>query len=95
MAGSDLIAAIDVGTNSFHMVVARAVPNGFEVVTREKETVRLGTGSGEMSRLDEDRMDRGVECLARMAEVAASHGVQVRAVATNAVREARNRGGPA
>ena len=92
MAGSDLIAAIDVGTNSFHMVVARAVPNGFEVVTREKETVRLGTGSGEMSRLDEDRMDRGVECLARMAEVAASHGAEVRAVATSAVREARNRG---
>lgn len=92
MAGSDLIAAIDVGTNSFHMVVARAVPTGFEVVTREKETVRLGRGSGEMSRLDEDRMDRGIACLARMADVAASHGAEVRAVATSAVREARNRG---
>lgn len=90
MAGPDLIAAIDVGTNSFHMVVARAVPTGFEVVTREKETVRLGKGSGDMSRLDDDRMDRGVACLARMAEVAASHGAEVRAVATSAVREAKN-----
>jgi exopolyphosphatase/guanosine-5'-triphosphate,3'-diphosphate pyrophosphatase len=92
VAGPELIAAIDVGTNSFHMVVARAVPTGFEVVTREKETVRLGTGSGDMSRLADERMDRGVACLARMADVAASHGAEVRAVATSAVREARNRG---
>jgi len=92
MASTSLIAAIDVGTNSFHMVVARPVSTGFEVVTREKETVRLGKGSGDMLRLDDDRMDRGVACLARMADVAASHGAEVRAVATSAVREARNRG---
>ena len=37
---SDLIAALDVGTNSFHLVVAKPTPTGFEVVTREREVGR-------------------------------------------------------
>ncbi|MBM3816098.1 MAG: hypothetical protein FJW13_03680, partial [Actinobacteria bacterium] len=45
---SDLVAALDIGTNSFHLVVAKPVPGGFEVVTREKEVVRLGHGGGDM-----------------------------------------------
>ncbi|MGI9599302.1 MAG: Ppx/GppA phosphatase family protein [Acidimicrobiales bacterium] len=85
-------AAIDIGTNSFHMVVARGLADGgFEVITTEKEMVRLGQGSGEMRQLADDAIDRGVAALSRMAGVAATHGAAVTAVATSATREAENR----
>lgn len=89
---SDLVAALDIGTNSFHLVVAKPVPGGFEVVTREKETVRLGHGGGDMKEISEDAIERGVKCLVRLAEIADSHDAELRAVATSAVREAKNRG---
>lgn len=88
---SDLVAALDIGTNSFHLVVAKPVPGGFEVVTREKEVVRLGHGGGDMKEISEDAMERGVKCLVRLAKIAKSHDAELRAVATSAVREARNR----
>ena len=45
----DTLAAVDVGTNSFHLVVARVVGNDrFEVIAREKEMVRLGSGAGDI-----------------------------------------------
>lgn len=88
---SDLVAALDIGTNSFHLVVAKPVPGGFEVVTREKEVVRLGHGGGDMKELSEDAIERGVKCLIRLAKIAKSHDAEVRAVATSAVREAKNR----
>lgn len=84
-------AAIDLGTNSFHLVVARGLSDGgFEVITTEKDMVRLGQGSGEMILLSDEAMDRGVESLKRMAAVAASHEADIAAVATSAVREAQN-----
>ena len=86
-----IIAALDIGTNSFHMVVAKPVVGGFEVIAREKETVRIGHGSGEMKQLDADAIERGIACLARMRQVADSHGAEIRAVATSAVREAKNK----
>jgi exopolyphosphatase / guanosine-5'-triphosphate,3'-diphosphate pyrophosphatase len=86
-------AAIDIGTNSFHLVVARSGPGGrFEVLTTEKEVVRLGSGAGDMTRLAPEAIDRGVAALQRMVGVARSHGATVSAVATSAVREAANRG---
>jgi exopolyphosphatase/guanosine-5'-triphosphate,3'-diphosphate pyrophosphatase len=85
-------AAIDIGTNSFHMVVARGLPDGgFEVITTEKDMVRLGQGSGEMKQLADDAIDRGIASLSRMAGVAATHGADITAVATSATREAENR----
>jgi exopolyphosphatase/guanosine-5'-triphosphate,3'-diphosphate pyrophosphatase len=89
---SELHAAIDIGTNSFHLVVARALHGGgFEVVTTEKEMVRLGSGGGDMKRLEPDAIERGVAALTRMVGVARSLGAEVTAVATSAVREAQNR----
>ena len=88
---SDLVAALDIGTNSFHLVVAKPVPGGFEVVTREKEVVRLGHGGGDMKELSDEAIERGVKCLVRLAAIAESHDAEVRAVATSAVREAKNR----
>ncbi len=87
----DTLAAIDVGTNSFHLVVARVVGDDrFEVVGREKEMVRLGSGAGDMKVLAADAIDRGVATLARFRQVADISGAPVRAVATSAVREAEN-----
>ncbi len=88
--GPTTLAALDIGTNSFHLVVARLLDNGYEVVTREKETVRLGHGGGDMKEMSADAMDRGISSLRRMQRIAASHGASVRAVATSAVREAKN-----
>ena len=88
---SETLAAIDVGTNSIHLVVARvAGQDGFEIIEREKEMVRLGTGSGDMKRLPPEAISRGVEALRRMRQIAEISGAPVRAVATSAVREAEN-----
>lgn len=88
---SPVLAAIDMGTNSFHMIVARgAADGGFEVITTQKDMVRLGRGSGEMKLLTPEAMDRGIASLKRMLAVASSYGATVFAVATSAVREARN-----
>ena len=84
------LAALDIGTNSFHLVVARVLDNGYEIVTREKETVRLGHGGGDMKELSTDAIDRGISSLRRMQRIAAAHNAPVRAVATSAVREAHN-----
>ncbi len=88
----ETIAAIDIGTNSVHMVVARVVGNGrFEIITREKEMVRLGHGPGDMKELSDDAIDRGVAALGRCRTIADSFGAELHAVATSAVREAENR----
>jgi exopolyphosphatase/guanosine-5'-triphosphate,3'-diphosphate pyrophosphatase len=88
----ETIAAIDIGTNSIHLVVARVVgQTRFEVLDREKEVVRLGSGSGDMKLLAPDAIDRGIEVLKRFRQVADISGAEVHAVATSAVREAENR----
>ena len=93
MEKSDIKAAIDIGTNSMHLVVARiAEHGGFEMLTTEKDMVRLGQGPGEMKELAPDAIERGVRALARLKEVAGSFGdVELVAVATSAVREATNK----
>jgi exopolyphosphatase/guanosine-5'-triphosphate,3'-diphosphate pyrophosphatase len=85
-----VIAAIDIGTNSTHMVVARITPSGFEVITREKNQTRLGEGGGDMKELSESAMDRGINALRHMKKIADAHGAHIVAVATSAVREANN-----
>ena len=86
-----VIAALDIGTNSFHLVVAKPVETGFEVITSEKEVIRLGHGAGDMKQLEPDAIERGIASLKRMRAVADVHGARLRAVATSAVREAKNR----
>lgn len=87
----EVLAAIDIGTNSIHMVVARVAGNDrFEVITRQKEMVRLGSGQGEMKHLEPDAIDRSIEALTRCRQLAESFDATVFAVATSAVREARN-----
>jgi exopolyphosphatase/guanosine-5'-triphosphate,3'-diphosphate pyrophosphatase len=88
-----VLAALDIGTNSFHLVVARAVGGDrFETLTREKEVVRLGHGGGDMKELAPEAIERGVACLRRMRRIVDSYGATLRAVATSAIREAANAG---
>jgi exopolyphosphatase/guanosine-5'-triphosphate,3'-diphosphate pyrophosphatase len=90
--GADVIAAIDIGTNSVHMVVARITGLGrFEILTREKDVVRLGSGGSDMKRLEQDAIDRGIETLERCRRIAENFEARIVAVATSAVREAENR----
>lgn len=86
------LAAIDVGTNSLHMVVARPTAGGApEVLAREKTPVRLGSGSADMKHLDPDAVDRTVKALRDFRLIADAHGADVVAIATSAVREADDR----
>ncbi len=87
----EVLAAVDVGTNSLHLVVARVADGDrFEVIAREKEQVRLGQGAGDMKTLAPDAVDRGIAALDRFRRLADAHGAELRAVATSAVREAEN-----
>jgi exopolyphosphatase/guanosine-5'-triphosphate,3'-diphosphate pyrophosphatase len=90
---NDVVAAIDVGTNSIHLVVARVTGgNAVDVLAREKEMVRLGSGGGDMKHLAEDAVDRAISVLTRFRQVAEVHRADtLSAVATSAVREAENR----
>jgi exopolyphosphatase/guanosine-5'-triphosphate,3'-diphosphate pyrophosphatase len=90
---STALAALDIGTNSIHLVVARpASGDGFETLTREREVVRLGSGGGDMKLLTPDAIERGLACLARMKGIADGFDAVLRAVATSAIREAANAG---
>lgn len=85
------LAAIDVGTNSVHMVVARPVRGGPpDFLARERMPVRLGSGGSDMKRLRPDAVDRAVAALDQCRRIAEAHEADVAAVATSAVREAAN-----
>jgi exopolyphosphatase/guanosine-5'-triphosphate,3'-diphosphate pyrophosphatase len=88
------IAAIDIGTNSLHMIVVRVRPDlSFEIIDREKEMVRLGAGGLDGRALTPDAMHAALQVLSKFARLAESHGVdKIVAVATSAVREAENGG---
>jgi len=62
------LAAIDLGSNSFHMVVARVENNQIQVVDRLKEMVRLASGLNEKRVLSESKMQEAVECLSRFRQ---------------------------
>ncbi len=64
--------------------------SGFEIVTKHKEMVRLGSGEGDMKVLADDAMDRGVAALRRCRSIADGQEAEIHAVATSAVREAKN-----
>ncbi|MDA1093032.1 MAG: Ppx/GppA phosphatase family protein [Acidobacteria bacterium] len=86
------IAAIDIGTNSVHMIVVRVRPDlSFEIVDREKEMVRLGAGGLDGRALTERAMQHGLLALSRFRRLADAHRVdEIVAAATSAVREADN-----
>src|SRR4051812_27318252 len=88
------IAAIDIGTNSIHMIVVQVRPDlSFEVIDREKEMVRLGAGGLAGSALTPEAIHAALQVLSKFRRHAESHKVdEVIAVATSATREAENGG---
>lgn len=92
MQDGTLLAAVDLGSNSFRLEIGRHEHGQVRRVEYLKETVRQGGGLDEARNLTAEAMDRGYACLARFAERLAGFGEgQVRAVATQTLREARNR----
>lgn len=86
------IAAIDVGTNSIHMIVATVSEEGtLRVLSRDREVVRLGQSAGDIKHLSNDAIERGVATMERFVAMARQHNAYIRAVGTSAVREALNR----
>jgi exopolyphosphatase/guanosine-5'-triphosphate,3'-diphosphate pyrophosphatase len=88
-----ILAAIDVGTNSIHMVVVQINPQipVFRIISREKSTVRLGDRDKVSGSLTPEAMDRAVAALKRCLDMAKSlQADDVIAVATSATREAAN-----
>jgi exopolyphosphatase/guanosine-5'-triphosphate,3'-diphosphate pyrophosphatase len=92
MQDGTLLAAVDLGSNSFRLEIGRLDFGHIQRVEYLKETVRQGNGLDEARNLTPEAMERGWACLARFAERLAGFGPrQVRAVATQTLREARNR----
>jgi exopolyphosphatase/guanosine-5'-triphosphate,3'-diphosphate pyrophosphatase len=88
---TNTIGAIDLGSNSFHLVIARVSEHGFTIVDREKEAVRLAAGLDEHGNLTEDASERAIRCLARFGERVRELPTDcVRVVGTNTLRKARN-----
>ena len=88
------IAAIDIGTNSIHMIVVQVRPDlSFEVIDREKEMVRLGAGGLDGRSLTPTAMTAALQTLAKFRRLADSHKVdEIVAAGTSAIREADNGG---
>lgn len=88
------LAAIDIGTNSIHMVIVEVTKKrSFEVIDREKEMVKLGSGVFATKRLNDSAFEKGLETIRRYVQLADQHGVdEIITGATSAIREAQNGG---
>jgi len=92
MQNGTRLAAVDLGSNSFRLEIGRYEFGHIQRVEYLKETVRQGNGLDEDRNLTREAMERGWACLARFGErLAGFPRAQVRAVATQTLREARNR----
>ena len=91
-APSGRLAAIDIGSNSIHMIVVAPEPGGgYRVLDREREMVRLGKSALGGGKLSERAIRDGVVALTKMSTLARLKGAErTVAVATSAVREAKN-----
>lgn len=84
-------AAVDLGSNSFHMIVANLVDGHLQTIDRMKEMVRLASGLNDKQELSEESMQQALECLQRFGQrIKEIPHVNVRAVGTNTLRQATN-----
>lgn len=85
------MAAVDLGSNSFHMVIARVVDGDIQLLHREKQKVQLAEGLNEQLVLSEEAIERGLTVLAQFADTLTPFAPQsVRVIATYTLRRARN-----
>lgn len=84
-------AAVDLGSNSFHMVIARVVDGAMQIIGRLKQRVHLADGLDKNSRLSEEAMERGLSCLSLFAErLQGFDPSSVCIVGTHTLRQATN-----
>nr|WP_232503529.1 exopolyphosphatase [Pseudogulbenkiania sp. NH8B] len=87
----DVLATVDLGSNSFRLQVSRVVEDQLYTLDTLKDTVRLGAGLNDDKTLDDDTQERALACLARFGERLRGLGPkQVRVVGTNTLRVAKN-----
>lgn len=85
------VAAVDLGSNSFHMIIARPEDNGLRMVDKLRESVRLAAGLDADKRLSREARARALGCLERFGQrVRELPAGSVRAVGTNTLRQSRN-----
>ena len=88
----DVLAAVDLGSNSFHMVVARYSHGQLVIIDRLREMVRLAAGVEENGRIDKEVAARALACLERFGQrLRDMHADSVRVVGTNALRMAHRK----
>jgi exopolyphosphatase/guanosine-5'-triphosphate,3'-diphosphate pyrophosphatase len=89
----DVLAAVDLGSNSFHMVVARYSHGQLVIVDRLRESVRLAAGLDEQGRLSRESIGRALQCLERFGQrLSDMKAGRVRVVGTNTLRKAKRKG---
>jgi exopolyphosphatase/guanosine-5'-triphosphate,3'-diphosphate pyrophosphatase len=88
---SDFVAAIDLGSNSFHMIVARIENGHVQILDRLREMVQLAAGLDGRNRLSAASQQRALDCLARFGQrLRHLPPARLRIVGTNTLRQARN-----
>jgi len=88
---SNIFAAIDLGSNSFHMVVGQHEAGQIIILDKLREMVRLASGLDENKNITPEMMDKSLECLSKFGErIRHLHADVVRIVGTNTLRQARN-----
>ncbi|KPK39335.1 MAG: exopolyphosphatase [Gammaproteobacteria bacterium SG8_47] len=91
---ANTVAAVDLGSNSFHMIVARVDNGHLVLVDRLREMVRLAAGLNERGELEGEAVERALACLERFGQrLRHQHPDSVRVVGTNTLRKARNAAG--
>lgn len=87
------IAAIDIGTNSFHLIIVELKDDGtFDIIDKDRIVLRLSAELGnDKSSISEEKIELAIKVLQKFLELAKRHGAYVRAVATSAVRESINK----
>lgn len=91
---SEVVAFIDIGTNSVRLLVVRINPNfSYTIISQEKEVVRLGEQEFKDNSLKPQAMERTILVCKKFAELASTYGAtKIIAVGTSAIREAKNQG---
>ena len=93
LSNKDRFAAIDIGTNSFHLIIVEVKEGGkLKLLDREREFLRLGSELGEdLSFISEKEIAKAISVLRNFSKLAKYHKANIRAVSTSAVREAKNK----
>jgi exopolyphosphatase/guanosine-5'-triphosphate,3'-diphosphate pyrophosphatase len=90
-AASESFAAVDLGSNSFHMIVANYADGRLQVIDRLKDMVRLASGLDARRNLNKEASERAIQCLERFGQrIREIPRDNVRAVGTNTLRQARD-----